>query len=175
MKRIAIVGCSGGGKSPLAIALGERLGLPMVHLDVLFWRPDWVESDLEAFRGRVAQTHAGEAWISEGNFITGMADLRFAGADTIIWIEQPRGLCLWRAVWRAVRDRRRGRGDLAPGCPERFDLPFYRYIWTWNTLTRPRMQAAIDTHAGDARLVRLWGDQEIAALLAGADDLGELP
>ena len=166
MRRIAIVGCSGGGKSTLAIALGERLGLPVIHLDVLFWRPGWVQSEPAPFRARVAQALAGEAWISEGNFITGMADLRFARADTIIWIEQPRLRCLWRAVARVVKHRRKPRADMASGCRERFDLPFYRYIWNWNAQARPRMDAAIAEHGAGARLLRLRGDGEIAAFLA---------
>jgi adenylate kinase family enzyme len=166
MRRIAIVGCSGGGKSTLAIALGERLGLPVIHLDVLFWRPGWVQSDPAAFRARVAQALAGDAWISEGNFITGMADLRFSRADTVIWIEQPRLRCLWRAMVRVVKHRREARPDMASGCRERFDLPFYRYIWDWDASTRPRMDAVIATHAAKARLLRLHGDGEIATFLA---------
>jgi adenylate kinase family enzyme len=169
MRRIAIIGCSGGGKSTLATALGERLRLPVVHLDVLFWRPGWVESEPAAFRARVAEALAGDAWISEGNFITGISDLRFPRADAIVWIEQPRLICLWRAIARVIKHRRTPRPDMAAGCAERFDLAFYRYIWTWDALTRPRMDAAIAAYGAAARVVRLRGDGEISAFLASAE------
>jgi adenylate kinase family enzyme len=165
MNRIAIVGCSGGGKSTLARALGARLGLPIIHLDVIYWRPGWVEGDLEETRAQVEAAVAADRWICEGNFITASA-LRFQRADTIVWVDQPRLTCLRRAIWRAMTGFGRDRPDLAPGCPERIDLAFDAYIWNWDRLTRPRMDAAIAEHGAGARLVRLRNDREVAAWLA---------
>jgi adenylate kinase family enzyme len=167
MKRIAIVGCSGGGKSTLARALGAKLGVPVVHLDALFWKPGWVESERDAFRAAVTEALAPEAWISDGNF-TSVADIRFALADTIVWLDQPTALCLWRAFWRAITQFGRARADLAPGCPEKIDPEFYRYILTWNRDARPRLQEAIDSFAPHAELVRLTSDRAAAAWLARA-------
>jgi adenylate kinase family enzyme len=180
MDRIAIVGCSGGGKSTLARALGVRLGLPVVHLDTLFWKPGWVESDLASFRSAVDAAACGERWVMDGNF-TSASRLRFQRADTIVWVDQPRLVCLWRAVWRAVTAFGRVRADLAPGCPERIDLAFYRYIWSWERVTRPKMEQAIAVHGAGARLVWLTNDSQIAAfvddpdhfLLAGAQRIGD--
>jgi adenylate kinase family enzyme len=58
MQRIVILGNAGSGKSTLARAIGERLGLPVVHLDTLFWEPNWVETDAEQFRTRVREAVA---------------------------------------------------------------------------------------------------------------------
>lgn len=168
MNRVAIVGCSGGGKSTLARALGAKYGLPVIHLDVLFWEPGWVESDPLRFREAVEAAVAAERWVSDGNF-TGASAMRLARADTIIWIEPPMMLCLWRAVWRALTAFGRARSDMAPGCREKVDLAFYRYIWTWNRLRRPKVQRVIDTFAAGARLIRLRGDRDVAALLAGLE------
>ena len=167
MDRIVIVGCSGGGKSTLARALGARLGMPVIHLDVLFWKPGWRESEPLRFRLAVEAAVAGERWVSDGNF-TGASAMRLARADTVVWIELPMALCLWRAVWRSLSNLRRARADLAPGCPEKIDFAFYRYIWTWNRLTRPKMQRAIDRFAGGARVIRLRSNRQIAAFLAMA-------
>jgi adenylate kinase family enzyme len=164
VKRIAIVGCSGGGKSTLARALGAYLGLPVVHFDALFWKPGWVESDREAFRAAIDAALAGERWVSDGNF-TSVADISLARADTIVWIDQPIALCLRRAVCRAVTGFGRTRADLASGCPERIDFAFYHYILTWNRLPRSRLQIAIDVFGRDARLIWLRSDREIASWL----------
>jgi adenylate kinase family enzyme len=163
------VGCSGGGKSTLSRILGERLGLPVVHLDTLFWRPGWIEAAPDEFRGAVEAVAAGERWVTDGNF-TGASALRFSRAQAIVWVDQPRLLCLRRVIWRSARSLGRIRADLAPGCPERFDLEFWSYIWTWNRRTRPKMERAIATHGPQARLIRLVSDAEIAGFLA---DLGQ--
>jgi len=104
MQRIAIVGCSGGGKSTLARELGAALKLPVIHLDALFWKPGWVEGDANEFREAVEAAVAADRWICEGNFIRA-SGLRFQRADTIIWLELPRLVCLWRAFVRLADDR----------------------------------------------------------------------
>jgi adenylate kinase family enzyme len=166
MDRIAIVGCSGGGKSTLARALGERLGLPVIHLDNLFWKPGWTESRLEDFRPKVEVVAGEPRWIIEGNFTSASA-LRFHRADTVIWIDLPIWLCLWRAFARMLFNFGRTRPDLSPGCPERFDIAFYAYIWNWNRVTRPKMAGALAELAPAARLVRLTSDRQKAAFLVG--------
>ena len=164
MQRIAIVGCSGGGKSTLARALGARLGLPIVHMDTLFWKPGWTHSDPELFRLAVEAAAKGEAWIIDGNFISA-STAHLARADTVIWLELPRALCLWRAVWRALSAFGAARSDLAPGCPEKIDFAFYRYIWNWDRLTRPRMSAALLVCSSEVCVIRLGSDQEVAQFL----------
>jgi adenylate kinase family enzyme len=168
MRRVLIVGNSGGGKSTLARRLGEKLRLPVVHLDVLYWKPGWVESDDTPFRADVTQALQGPAWICDGNF-SGTWDIRMPLADTIVWITQPRLVCLARAIWRMAAYRgRRTRPDMAAGCDEKFDLEFYRYIWTYDAQVRPRLEAALQTYGAHARCVRLRSDCEIAQFLAGA-------
>lgn len=164
MNRIAIIGCSGGGKSSLARRLAAKTGLPVVHLDVLFWRPGWTESDDDSFRARLTQSLEGGRWICDGNF-SRVGDLHFAGAELIVWVDQARGLCLRRALWRAIRERGGTRADMAPGCEEKIDFQFLRYIWDWNRDTRPRIEAAIAQHAPATPMVRLTTDVEIARWL----------
>jgi adenylate kinase family enzyme len=165
MDRIAIIGRSGGGKSRLTRALGAALGLPVVHLDVVFWRPGWVESDDASFRQRLGAALAGGRWITDGNFMR-MADLHIAGAELIVWVDQPRMLCVRRALWRAITERGGKRADMAEGCDEKFDPEFYRYIWNWDRDTRPRVEAAIARFAPETPVVSLKSDAEIEAFLA---------
>jgi len=168
MERIAIIGCSDGGKSSLARRLGERLGLPVIHLDVLFWRPGWIESEDDPFRRRLARALAPGRWVADGNVPRLAADLHLAQAQLIVWIDQPRLLCLWRVFWRALTERGGRRADMAEGCDERIDLDFYLYVWRWNADTRPAIEAAIALHAPRTPTVRLRSDREIAAWLTSA-------
>ena len=167
MRRIAIVGCSGGGKSTLARALGRVLGLPIVHLDALFWKAGWVESERDEFRDRVSKALVGDAWIVDGNY-SSIADVFMPRLDTIVWVDQSRLLCLWRALRRVMVYRRERRPDMAPGCAERIDPTFLRYIWTWDRLARPRLEAAIQTHGAAANLICVETDAQIAAFLTNA-------
>ncbi|HSV03586.1 MAG TPA: hypothetical protein VLI41_10315 [Phenylobacterium sp.] len=164
MRRILIVGNSGAGKSTLARALGQALGLPVIHLDVLYWRPGWTPSDDESFRGKVAEALAAPAWICDGNF-GGTWDLRMPRADTIVWLDLPRLVCLARAIWRAATYRDGARPDMAEGCREKLDLAFYRFIWTYGRRVKPRLEAALATHGAQAKLVRLRSDREVARFL----------
>src|SRR5450631_2597540 len=116
MRRIVILGCSGSGKSTLARRLGARLGLPVVHLDVLFWEPGWTEPDNAAFRARVGAAIAGDAWVSDGNYTTRTFDLRLPRADLIVWMDTPRLVCLARTLKRSALAR--PRPDLPVGCEE---------------------------------------------------------
>ena len=166
MRRILIVGNSGGGKSTLARRLGEKLSLPVIHLDVIFWKPGWVEIGDEAFRLEAARALQGPEWICDGNF-SGTWDLRMPLADTIVWLDQPRLLCLFRAVMRVVTYRgRRTRPDMAEGCDEKFDPKFYGYIWSYDAKVAPRLEAALAQYGRHARVVRLKNDRAIAAFVA---------
>ena len=164
-QRIVIVGCSGSGKSTLARKLGLRLGLPVIHLDVLHYLPGWKRANLDAFRARVLEAHKGEAWISEGNFATWTFDIRLPRADAVIALERPRWLCLWRVFWRAAAERR-NRPDLPFGCPEQIDRDLVDYIWNYRKVGRPEIEAARLAYGRAAPIVRLYGDREIAAFLA---------
>jgi adenylate kinase family enzyme len=166
MRRILVIGNSGGGKSTLARKLGETLRLPVVHLDVLFWKPGWVESEDDEFRARVAAALSAPDWICEGDF-RGSFDLRMPLADTIVWVDQPPWLCLFRAMRRVVTGRIHGRPDMAEGCQESVDFALYGFILTYNREHRPSLQAALAEHGAHARVVRLRSDREIADFLAG--------
>ena len=168
MRRIAVIGCSGGGKSTLVRGLATRLGLPVVHLDVLYWRPGWVEGDYAAFRERLTEAVSGERWITDGNF-PDSADLHFARADLIVWVDQPRLLCLWRVIWRVIATGAGRRPDLPEGCRESFDPWLWGYVWNWDRDTRPKVEAALAEHAPNTPVVRLRNDRETAAWLGATE------
>ena len=167
MKRISIVGCSGGGKSTLAKKLGAKLGLPVIHIDQLYWLPGWVERDPADVRRLVAEAVDGEGWVIDGNN-SRTFDLRLPPTDTLVWVEQPRWLCLLRALRRVATGFGRSRPDMADGCPERFDLEFLKYIWNFDRVTAPRMAAGIAAFGPHLEVIRLRSNRDIDAFLEGA-------
>ena len=156
MQRVAILGSGGAGKSALAAAIAERTGLPVVHLDVLYWKPGWTQPTEEEFAAALDDAVAGERWILDGNFLRHDGpDPRFARADTVVFLDLPRTTCLWRVVKRRVQEARRPRRDLPEGCRESVDLEFMRWVWQYPQRNRPRMLALLDALDGvDVRRLR---------------------
>ena len=165
MRRIVIIGSSGTGKSTLARQLGHRLGLPVIHLDQLYWRPGWRASDPAEFRAGVAVAVAGDAWITDGNY-SATFDLRLPRADAVIILDRPRWLRLGR-VFRRQTLQRHTRPDLPPGCPEHVDWRLLRYIWRFDRDVWPRIEAALHSGRPDVPVIRLRSEREIAAFIAG--------
>lgn len=162
MRRVVILGNSGTGKSTFARKLGRRLGLPLIHLDVLYYGPAWTPGDPMVFRERVARATAEAAWILDGAFLPLVGDLTLPQADLVIWLEQPRWLALRRAVWRCVEPSGFGRADLPVGCRDSPSREMLRDIWTFDGAARNDIEARL---AG-LPVRRLRGDAEIAAFLA---------
>ncbi|NVZ83501.1 AAA family ATPase [Pseudomonas yamanorum] len=166
MQRIVILGNAGSGKSTLARAIGERLGLPVVHLDSLFWSPGWVEPDAEQFRTRVRDAVAPDAWVCEGNYARRTFDLRLPRADLIIWLDTPRLTCFTRVLVRSALNR--PRPDLPAGCTEKLDrefLTFLKYVWTFDRGSRPRIEAVRLAVGPQVPVVHLRDGREIEEFL----------
>lgn len=162
MRRVAVVGCAGAGKSSFAAELGRRTGLPVVHLDHHYWHPGWVGTPREEWRAVQAELVAGDAWIIDGNYGSTL-DLRFARADTVIWLAPSR----WRCLAGVLRRRLSARGAAvqAPGCPERVTLDFLRWIWRYDRDARPVLDAALTRHREHLRIVQLTSRQQARAFL----------
>lgn len=160
-----LIGSPGAGKSTLATALGQRLNLPVVHLDRLWWLPGWKESTQADFDEMLADVLAQPDWILDGNY-TRTLPLRLAQAHVVIWLDFPRLLCLRRALWRRIRFHGQTRPDLTPGCPERIDIEFLGFIWSFQKKVRPRIAAALEAHEGKVQVVRLTSPREAARYLS---------
>jgi adenylate kinase family enzyme len=136
LKRVLIIGSGGSGKTTLARRLAERTGLPLIHLDALYWRPGWDPTPGDEWRSRVETLSRGERWIMDGNY-GGTLDLRLDACDTVVLLDVSRWVCLWRVLTRRLRHRGAVRSEMAPGCPERFTWEFLEWIWTYPTRRRP--------------------------------------
>lgn len=164
MNRVAIVGCSGSGKTTLALALAEKTGLPVHHLDQLFWKPGWVETKPEDFLPVVTELTKSERWIIDGIYGRSM-DVRFSAADTIVFLDLPRWRCLINTFSRFIRYRGRVAPKMPPGCVERFEWSFYRWIWNFPRTHRPGILEKLARHAVGHRIVILRSHRETERFL----------
>jgi len=146
-RRILVIGCSGAGKSTLARAIADRYRLPLIHLDRCYWRPGWAAPSEAEWSAEVERLIAEPAWVMDGNFSSTMAR-RAERADAIVFLDVPRWLCLVRVLRRAVLGYGRTRGDVAPGCPERFDWAFLMWIWNYPKRSRPNTLALLRDFPG---------------------------
>ena len=160
-----VVGSSGAGKSALSREIAARTGLPLIHLDALFWQPGWVETPRDRWREIQREALAGPDWVVDGNY-GGTLEERLALADVVVLLDYSRVTCLLGVIARWLRHRGTSRPDMAPGCPERLELAFLRYVWEYHG--RHRASVLQKVHAfgkGDA-LVRLRNRREAREWLA---------
>ncbi|WP_246272415.1 adenylate kinase [Phyllobacterium pellucidum] len=148
MKRVLVVGCAGAGKSTVAKELAEITGLPLIHLDRHYWLPGWEEPSRDAWRVVVESLSAQPEWIMDGTY-SGTLQQRLARADTIIHLDYPTWCYLWRVILRTARGLGEIRGnELGPGCPERFDWQFLRYVIRYRRDHRERDLARMSGFSG---------------------------
>ena len=165
MKKILVIGAGGAGKSTFARRLGESLGLPVIHLDKVFWHSGWVETPKAEWRRKVEGLCAGDSWVMDGNY-SGTLDVRLEACDTIIFLDLPRVLSTWRVLKRAVMYRNTPRPDAAEGCRERIDLKFLHWVWTYQKRRRPKILARLGELAGSKKIYRLSSGAEVEKFLA---------
>ena len=138
MNRIVVVGSAGAGKTTIAAALAARLAVPHVELDALHWGPNWAPAEREVFRARVAAALSGNAWTTDGNY-SAVRDLTWGRADTLVWLDFPLSLIMWRLLRRTVR-RVRTRQELWNGNRERLVEQFFSrdslFLWALKTHRR---------------------------------------
>lgn len=137
MKRILIIGCGGSGKSTLARALGKMTGIPVIHLDQLYWRPGWVHVSKDEFDAAVRQEMEKTQWIMDGNFNRTLPE-RLQHCDTVIYLDFNRFICLLGWLKRVITNWGKSRADMPQDCVEWFDPEFAGWIWKYNDIKRPR-------------------------------------
>ena len=131
MERILIIGCPGAGKTTLARQLGEKLGLPVVHLDSIFWSPgNWEHLEQKDFDQALQGELEKSQWIIEGNYNRTLP-LRLSYCDAVIWLDFGRYACMGGWFKRMITNWGKVRPDMAPGCVERYEQEFAAFIWNF--------------------------------------------
>lgn len=154
MERILIIGSPGAGKSTFARKLADLTGLPLIHLDQEFWQPGWKMTPADLWRDQLREMISGKRWIIDGSYDSSL-DIRLPRADTVIFLDYPRWLCLWRVLKRIITGFGRVRPDMAEGCPEFLDLGFIKWIYNYRRDHYPRIMQQIEEHFSHGKLIIL--------------------
>ncbi|TAU88649.1 AAA family ATPase [Rhizobium leguminosarum] len=164
-RRILVIGCSGGGKSTLSLKIAKRFGLPYISLDRdVYWLPGWVTRDRVEQRKIIASRILEERWIMDGTNPSSL-DIRLPRTDLVLWVRMPRLLCIWGAISRCAKWIGRTRPEMAPGCIEKVDWEFLRFIWTFEEKFAPRLVAGIAEHGPDVPILQLKSRHQMRELL----------
>lgn len=135
--RISIIGGSGTGKSTLCEILAKKLKLPAIHLDAINFNENWVEIAKEERDEIISAKAKEEKWIIDGNYNKTLKE-RFDNADLIIWLDYSTYMQLKGVLKRFLKTRNRERPEI-PGCKERLDFNFIKYVITYNKKKRPEI------------------------------------
>ena len=178
MRRIVVFGTTGSGKSWLAERLGAERGLRLIELDALYWGPGWQPAPVELFRHRVeCETRDGD-WITVGIYGQ-VRDIVWQRADTLVWLDLPLPLVMWRLFWRTLR-RIATQEDLwRTGNRESLGRTLFSrdsiLLWALKThgRNRRRFGEECSTFAAGRTVIRLRSTRDVERFLAGHADLGQ--
>lgn len=156
---------AGAGKSTFARELGKRLHIEVHHLDALHWKPGWVEASKEEFENAQREIVMRNQWIIEGNY-SSTYDIRKENADTIIYLEIPLTVCLYRVVKRWLLHIGKTRPDMGEGCKEKLDYTFVKFICTTYHSRKKKMRERLKAF-GEI------GDEKKVIMLLNKKEIGE--
>ena len=164
MQKIMIIGCSGAGKSTLSRKLHHSLQIPVIHMDAHYWQANWQPTDKAEWKQKVEEFAHAESWIIDGNYGSTI-DIRIQYADTIIYLDMPRWLCLYRVIKRRIQYHGKSRPDMNEGCNEKIDWAFIRWVWTYPKRSRPQTLVKLRQVQDDKQIIIIRNSQQLHTFL----------
>jgi adenylate kinase family enzyme len=156
MNRVMVIGNGGGGKTTLSFALAERYALPLIEIDALQFRPNWVSTPENELRQAVHEAHSRGRWLIDGfgpwDLIEARADL----SDRIIFVDHPIWVHFW---WACERQIAAALGEKRLGGPKDCDLRdvtkrMFETIWRVHEQYRPKLVELVESHKSKTIWIR---------------------
>ncbi len=143
MKKIIVIGCPGSGKSTFSRTLHDITGIPLFHLDMMYWNADRTTVGRAVFRKRLSDALRKDEWIIDGNYGSTM-ELRLQACDTVIFLDIPSDVCL-----DGIRERRgKARSDMPwTENVDEEDAEFIEFIKNYNSDSRPAVMELLDKYS----------------------------
>lgn len=161
MKRILVIGNCGVGKTTLSKKLAQKLMLPLIHLDYFYWKPNWTKPGKEEWRTKVRKLVKNEKWVMDGNYRSTF-DIRVPASDTIIFLDFPKQLSLFRVFFRYLKNIGRVRHDIGGSNYDKIDFGFIKWIWSYS---KAEMLERIRAHKTTQSFIHIKNAQDIENFL----------
>ena len=160
MKKIIVIGCPGSGKSVFSRALHVKTGIPLYHLDMMYWNADKTVVEKGVFRARLSAALETDEWIIDGNYGSTM-EQRIAACDTVFFLDYPLEVCLDGIKSRVGKPR-----DDMPWVETEMDEEFVGFVKSYNSESRPKVLALLDKYR-DKDIVTFTSREQADGFLNG--------
>ena len=141
MKKVIVIGCPGSGKSTVSRALHNKTGIPLYHLDMMYWNADKTTVEKSVFLERLSAVLEKDEWIIDGNYSSTM-ELRMVACDTVIFLDYPLDVCLG-----GIKERRgKPRSDM-PWIETEEDAEFIEFIKNYNEQQKPKVLELLEKYS----------------------------
>lgn len=165
-KKIAVIGCSGAGKSTFSHKLADITKLPLCYLDMLYWNKDCTHISKEEFIEKQNKILCNDSWIMDGNY-RGTLEYRIKDADLIFFFDLPTEVCINGVLTRGKRE------DMPCDLPA--DDELIKYIRNYDVNCKPIVYKLFEKYA-DKKIVTFYShtdaDDYIANLSKEVKDNG---
>ena len=160
MKKVIVIGCPGSGKSAVSRTLHNKTGIPLYHLDMMYWNADKTTVEKSVFLERLSDVLEKDEWIIDGNYSSTM-ELRMAACDTVIFLDYPLDVCL-----DGIRERRgKPRSDM-PWIETEEDAEFIEFVKSYNEQQKPKVLELLGKY-GNKNIIILESREQANAFLNG--------
>ena len=160
MKKVIVIGCPGSGKSTVSRALHNKTGIPLYHLDMMYWNADKTTVEKSVFLERLFAVLEKDEWIIDGNYGSTL-ELRMAACDTVIFLDYPLDVCL-----DGIRARRgKPRSDM-PWIETEEDAEFIEFIKNYNEQQKPKVLKLLEKYS-DKNIIIFKSREQADAFLNG--------
>ena len=160
MKKVIVIGCPGSGKSTVSRALHNKTGIPLYHLDMMYWNADKTTVEKSVFLERLSDVLEKDEWIIDGNYGSTL-ELRMAACDTVVFLDYPLDLCL-----DGIKERRgKPRSDM-PWIETEEDAEFIEFIKNYEEQQKPKVLELLKKHS-DKNIIIFKSREQADAFLNG--------
>ena len=160
MKKVIVIGCPGSGKSTVSRTLHNKTGIPLYHLDMMYWNADKTTVEKSVFLERLSAVLEKDEWIIDGNYGSTM-ELRMVACDTVIFLDYPIEICL-----DGIKERRgKPRSDM-PWIETEEDAEFIEFIKNYEEQQKPKVLELLKKHS-DKNIIIFKSREQADAFLNG--------